>query len=109
MRVGPAFFEDGKVLGHENMGVSRLSVQVVGRERQRLTDQTWGKVRCLACRNALIDSSPDNAWDVLAHGRSYAEWVVGTGEVRSVDPTWPAEGSRLTYLAGAGPLKVVDQ
>jgi uncharacterized protein YndB with AHSA1/START domain len=43
-----------------------------------------------------------DVWAVLADGRSYAEWVVGTSRIRSVDATWPATGSRLHYRVGRG-------
>lgn len=40
---------------------------------------------------------------------SYAYWVVGSKEVRDVDPSWPKEGSRFHHTVGfAGPLTVKD-
>lgn len=60
-------------------------------------------------RNVLVAATQDDVWEVLADGHSYAEWVVGTREVSSVDPEWPQEGARLSYMAGIGPFKLQDQ
>ena len=46
---------------------------------------------------------------VLSDGKSYGEWVVGTRMIRSVDPGWPAAGTRLHYTAGYGPLRKDDE
>lgn len=45
---------------------------------------------------------------VLADGWSYADWVVGTKEIRAVDKSWPAVGARIRYAVGAGPLTFTD-
>ena len=44
-------------------------------------------------------------WRTLSDGHSYARWVVGTSQIRSVDDSWPARGSRLHYSVGRGPLR----
>jgi hypothetical protein len=46
---------------------------------------------------------------VLADGFSYADWVVGTRQVRQVDPDWPRPGSSLHFTAGLGPFSVDDK
>ncbi|HWG73583.1 MAG TPA: SRPBCC family protein [Acidimicrobiales bacterium] len=62
----------------------------------------------MALRNILVEASPSEVWEVLSDGHSYAEWVVGTRQIRSVDPNWPAEGSSLYYRIGIGPLTFED-
>jgi uncharacterized protein YndB with AHSA1/START domain len=57
-------------------------------------------------RNCRLIAAPrDAVWRTLADGHSYADWVVGTSEIRSVDDEWPAPGSRLHYTVGRGPLR----
>ncbi len=62
----------------------------------------------MTLRNVLVEARPAEVWKVLADGRSYAKWVVGTRAVDSVDPDWPAVGTSLRYTAGVGPLRVSD-
>ncbi len=69
-----------------------------------LRGHTWA----VALRNALISATPEQVWDVLADGSSYAQWVVGTRQIRQVDDTWPQEGARLHYSVGAGPFTLDD-
>jgi uncharacterized protein YndB with AHSA1/START domain len=45
---------------------------------------------------------------VLTDARRYPDWVVGAREIRAVDPTWPAPGSRFHHRVGLGPLTVDD-
>ncbi len=47
-------------------------------------------------------------FDVLRDGFSYGDWVVGTRTIRDVDDGWPAEGTRLHYTVGYGPLRHDD-
>lgn len=58
----------------------------------------------MAVVNVLVQRSPEQVWDVLADGFSYAEWVVGTREIRAVDEGWPALGTNIHYTVGFGPL-----
>ncbi|MDQ3826752.1 MAG: SRPBCC family protein, partial [Actinomycetota bacterium] len=57
---------------------------------------------CVAVLNVLIDRDPKQVWDVLSDGWAYAEWVVGTKDIRKVDRDWPAEGSQIHYTVGFG-------
>ena len=52
---------------------------------------------------------PDRVWATLADGWSYSAWVVGTVEIRAVDPRWPAAGSQLHHAFGAWPLMIKDE
>jgi uncharacterized protein YndB with AHSA1/START domain len=58
----------------------------------------------VAVVNVLVPRPPEQVWEVLADGVSYADWVVGTSEIRSVDEGWPAVGTAIHYTVGAGPL-----
>lgn len=55
-----------------------------------------------------IDATPTEVWDVLADGWLYPLWVVGASRIRDVDPSWPAEGSRIHHSVGVWPGLVDD-
>jgi hypothetical protein len=63
----------------------------------------------VAVRNVLVRAGPEQVWAVLADGYAYAEWVVGTREVRRVDPGWPEPGTSLHFTAGLGPVRIEDR
>ncbi|ROO88667.1 polyketide cyclase/dehydrase/lipid transport protein [Actinocorallia herbida] len=63
----------------------------------------------MAVRDVYIEVPRERVWRVLATGTAYAEWVVGTREVRSVDPAWPAVGAELHFTAGYGPWALHDR
>jgi uncharacterized protein YndB with AHSA1/START domain len=50
----------------------------------------------------------DAVWEVLADARSYADWVVGAKEVRSVADRWPEPGSHFDHTVGVGPFTIDD-
>jgi carbon monoxide dehydrogenase subunit G len=58
----------------------------------------------MATVNVLVRRPPEQVWDVLADGLAYAEWVVGTQEIRAVDEQWPEVGAKIHYSVGVGPL-----
>ena len=60
-------------------------------------------------RRLMRGLSPHAVFDVLRDGRSYGHWVVGTRTIRAVDAGWPAEGTRLHYTVGYGPLRKDDE
>ena len=60
----------------------------------------------MATVNVLVRRPPEQVWDVLADGSAYADWVVGTREIRAVDEDWPAVGSSIHYTVGLGPLEL---
>jgi uncharacterized protein YndB with AHSA1/START domain len=62
----------------------------------------------MAVLNVLIDRDPEQVWQVLSDGRSYADWVAGTQRIRDVDASWPEPGSSLHYSFGAGGLTLDD-
>lgn len=59
-------------------------------------------------RRLMTGLTPEQVFDVLRDGKSYEHWVVGTRAIRAVDPGWPAEGARLHYTVGYGPLRKDD-
>jgi hypothetical protein len=46
---------------------------------------------------------------VLADGWTYAQWVVGSSRMRSVDDDWPAPGSAVRHSVGVWPVVINDQ
>ena len=62
----------------------------------------------MAVLNALIERSPEDVWAILEDGHSYADWVVGTRKVHSVDEHWPAVGSQIHYSFGIGSFTMDD-
>lgn len=59
----------------------------------------------MAIVNGVVRRPPEQVWEVLADGSAYAQWVVGTQEIRAVEGAWPAAGSSIHYTVGVGPLQ----
>lgn len=55
-----------------------------------------------------MDCRPQDVFDVLADGWSYATWVVGAARIRDVDRDWPAVGTRIHHSVGVWPLLISD-
>lgn len=68
--------------------------------RSRRTGQGGG----MAIVNVLVRRPPERVWEVLADGFAYADWVVGTRQIRAVDDGWPAVGTSIHYTVGVGML-----
>ncbi len=47
-------------------------------------------------------------WDVLIDPRTYPGWLIGAADIRDVDDTWPAVGSRFHHRVGIGWLSIPD-
>jgi uncharacterized protein YndB with AHSA1/START domain len=62
----------------------------------------------VARRQQLVKCPPDQVWQTLADGESYARWVVGTQDILHVNPAWPAVGAVLRFRVGIGPLHFED-
>ncbi len=62
----------------------------------------------MARNETTIRATPEQIFDVLADGRSYGYWVVGSKEIRDVDAGFPAVGSRFHHRVGVGPLTWAD-
>lgn len=55
-----------------------------------------------------LECRPEDVFDVLADGWSFATWVVGAARIRDVDSDWPAVGSRIHHSVGVWPLLISD-
>lgn len=62
----------------------------------------------MADAEIVIAAPPERVFDVLADGRLYGHWVVGSRAIRAVDADWPRPGSRLHHSVGIGPLNIRD-
>ena len=56
----------------------------------------------------VMDCTPQDVFDVLEDGWSYATWVVGAARIREVDEGWPKPGSRIHHSVGMWPLLLSD-
>ncbi|MDK1348563.1 SRPBCC family protein [Streptomyces sp. 378] len=63
----------------------------------------------MAVRHRLIRVPPSAVWDVLADGRRYAEWVVGTSESHPVRGQWPRTGAAIHYEVRLGPARLENE
>ncbi|WP_333773731.1 SRPBCC family protein [Streptomyces sp. IBSBF 3136] len=63
----------------------------------------------MAVRHRLIKTSPATVWEVLADGRRYSEWVVGTDSSEPRKGQWPQEAASIAYQVKLGPLKVGNE
>jgi Polyketide cyclase / dehydrase and lipid transport len=60
-------------------------------------------------RNEIVIEAPaGEVLAVLLDAECYGEWVVGSKELRGVEPDWPQPGSRFHHSQGAGPLTLDD-
>ena len=62
----------------------------------------------MARNDMVIAATPEQVWDVLASPPTYADWVVGSSEIRSSDRDWPAVGCRFNHRVGFALLKISD-
>jgi hypothetical protein len=56
----------------------------------------------MARNEIVIGTTPQRVFDVLADGRSYGHWVVGSSEIRHVEPGFPARGPGSTTRSASG-------
>jgi hypothetical protein len=56
-----------------------------------------------------INAPASAVYDSLIDAWTYEVWVKGAKNIRAVDPTWPAPGSRFHHSVGIGPLMTRDQ
>jgi uncharacterized protein YndB with AHSA1/START domain len=62
----------------------------------------------VATTRTVISATPERVFEVLSDPETYADWVVGSSEIRDADPGWPAVGSRFHHSVGVWPLRVKD-
>jgi len=51
---------------------------------------------------------PPVVFAVLVDPRTYPSWLAGAADIREVDDSWPAVGSRFHHRVGVGPLTIAD-
>lgn len=62
----------------------------------------------MSSNSRIFHCSPDDVFDILEDGWSYATWVVGAARIRDVEEAWPEPGSRIHHSVGAWPLLISD-
>src|SRR5215470_8753606 len=62
----------------------------------------------MAYASREIPASPADVYAVLIDPNSYPSWLIGASEIRDVDATWPAPGSRFHHRVGVGPFTIAD-
>lgn len=55
-----------------------------------------------------MDCRPQDVFDILTDGWSYATWVVGAARIREVDREWPDVGARIHHSVGMWPAMISD-
>jgi hypothetical protein len=55
-----------------------------------------------------VVATPEQVFEVLADGWSYASWVVGASHIRAVEAGWPKPGTCIHHSVGAWPLLIKD-
>jgi len=56
----------------------------------------------------VMTCTPDDVFEVLDDGWSFAGWVVGAARIREVDADWPHPGSKIHHSVGAWPALIND-
>lgn len=57
----------------------------------------------------VFHCTPDDVFDVLTDGWSFATWVVGAARIREVDEAWPSPGSDIHHSVGLWPMLIDDK
>jgi uncharacterized protein YndB with AHSA1/START domain len=55
-----------------------------------------------------FDAPPADVFRVLVAPETYPRWLIGAADIRDVDDSWPAVGSRFHHRVGIGPLSLPD-
>jgi len=62
----------------------------------------------MAFTSRIIAAPPDAIWGVLIDPYTYPDWLIGAADIRDLDDTWPAVGSRFHHRVGVGLLSIPD-
>jgi uncharacterized protein YndB with AHSA1/START domain len=62
----------------------------------------------MAVTSLEIPVPPREVWETLATAPRYADWVVGTRDIRGAEGDWPAVGSKFHHTVGVWPLTLKD-
>lgn len=63
----------------------------------------------MAFTSRIIDAPAGVVWAALIDPSTYPDWLIGTREVREVEPGWPAIGAGFHHRVGVGPLVLRDR
>ena len=67
-----------------------------------------GYAGCVATTRTVIGATRERVFEILADPSTYADWVVGSSEIRDADAEWPAVGSCFHHSVGVGPFRIKD-
>lgn len=56
----------------------------------------------------VMDCRPEDVFDVLTDGWSYATWVVGAARIREVEDGFPDPGTKIHHSVGLWPALISD-
>ncbi len=62
----------------------------------------------MATTRTVIGATRERVFEVLSDPYTYADWVVGSSEIRDADASWPAVGSRFHHSVGIWPVRLKD-
>lgn len=62
----------------------------------------------MSTNSRVFACSPQDVFDILTDGWSYATWVVGAARIREVDEDWPDPGTRIHHSVGMWPFLLSD-
>lgn len=62
----------------------------------------------MATTEQFIAAPPACVFAVLSDPAGYADWVVGSREVRNADETWPSPGAHFDHTVGMPPFLLIS-
>jgi hypothetical protein len=68
-----------------------------------------GYGRTMSTNSLVVNTVPEQVWEVLADGWLYPLWVVGATRMRAVDQSWPQVGSKIHHSVGVWPAVIDDE
>lgn len=63
----------------------------------------------MSTNSLVVNTVPEQVWEVLADGWLYPLWVVGATRMRAVDQSWPQVGSKIHHSVGVWPAVIDDE
>jgi uncharacterized protein YndB with AHSA1/START domain len=88
--------------GREDRGIARRA-RPDGRRRMGDRSKPVGTV------TRLLPLPIEQVYAAISDPSTYPHWLIGAGDIRSIDDDWPAKGSCFHHRVGlVGPLKVAD-
>lgn len=62
----------------------------------------------MASTSIQVGATAERIFEVLSDPRSYADWVVGSKDIRHWDPEFPAQGTSFHHTFMIGPVPIKD-